>query len=691
MNRICTVPPPLEFEPAIVGPLRPREAAVAAICCALLLMAALRFGEKALPLIVSGGLLSAAILFQLHRDRIPLLSLISVARMRTVRIAAPDATMVSNAGYLFSRPSSREAQLHAAIDTISEGVSSLISIPHGDSRALYFIGNTNIPFGVAKQAAIPIGEAEWVMKGGVASCDGACVAFVTIRSLPRELPEDWISGLLVRFPYSGVSVALSRMPEGTALAMLRRATVNMQAEIMVKAHAGKSTEDLQLQLEELSELHARLSSSSTRVYRCRILFTVHSTSVEQTFQLAQELIAHLRSCGAAAELETWLAPRRLREFCGARAVDLSAGLFVTEESLPALLPLVSSFGDETGTVMGMNAVTGEMLRIDRFNRLNHNMLIAGKSGSGKSFFAKLLLLREAEAGGSFFIIDPLGEFCAPVLMAGGICVNVFAEGLGLGMEEGISVELLSSAAQLISDETGMDMGMIRDALLALRNSGGTFREEISRNAVLSEAAAHERASYLFSGGPIPADARIICFDLSHRKEGFEHASRFLLHLSFELCQRRAGRKTILIDEAWHLMKEGLSEIKEVVRHSRHFETSVVIVTQNCSDVLSTGDEHLFNNCSLIALFRHDALDSSIISRLELEEEDLLFLGSSFPRAKRAAHFVLLDGEHKIPVICHSTELERLLCSTDAGCAEFIRWTNDMMMQAADNMEMVNWM
>ena len=77
-------------------------------------------------------------------------------------------------------------------------------------------------------------------------------------------------------------------------------------------------------------------------------------------------------------------------------------------------PFISStIFDDEGVFIGTNLYNNSLVFVDRFNSdkyKNANMCILGASGAGKSFYTKLLILRNSFYGIEQFVIDPEREY-----------------------------------------------------------------------------------------------------------------------------------------------------------------------------------------------------------------------------------------------------------------------------------------
>jgi hypothetical protein len=81
----------------------------------------------------------------------------------------------------------------------------------------------------------------------------------------------------------------------------------------------------------------------------------------------------------------------------------------------------TSLIEPSGVLMGYHALTDSPIVMDRYQRSNYNMIVAGELGAGKSFNTKLMLLRmlARDPETIVIIIDPRGEFSDLVDTLGG--------------------------------------------------------------------------------------------------------------------------------------------------------------------------------------------------------------------------------------------------------------------------------
>ncbi len=118
------------------------------------------------------------------------------------------------------------------------------------------------------------------------------------------------------------------------------------------------------------------------------------------------------------------------------------------ETVAASFPFVASgINDGSGIVLGRDK-DGGLVLVDIWkrgeDRTNSNITILGKTGSGKSFASKLLVVREFPQGARVIIIDPLRECRTMCKRLGGNWLNVAG---GKGRINPLQIRLLPSGEQ----------------------------------------------------------------------------------------------------------------------------------------------------------------------------------------------------------------------------------------------------
>ena len=129
-------------------------------------------------------------------------------------------------------------------------------------------------------------------------------------------------------------------------------------------------------------------------------------------------------------------------------VKNSARRNILTTGLLSTYPFIStSIFDENGIFIGRNIYNNSLIFIDRYNTnkyKNANMCIFGTSGSGKSFYTKLLILRYRLLGIEQYVIDPEREYLE-------ICKNLKGTQIKIGPASNTFVNIMEIRKESLED------------------------------------------------------------------------------------------------------------------------------------------------------------------------------------------------------------------------------------------------
>ncbi len=187
---------------------------------------------------------------------------------------------------------------------------------------------------------------------------------------------------------------------------------------------------------------------------------------------------------------------------------LGRSLQLTSDAVASCLvpALGTPFADQRQPLVGINQLTGAPAYLSIWSRPNHNAVVLGSSGSGKSVAAKTLLARHLMEGASAVVIDPDSEYRRVMNAVGGIHYELGADALnplapGVDVAPDIAAGLVLPVLSVMAgDEKG-----IRD--------GRPIRRlpDEDQGWIHSEIAAFYRAWAAVSGGREPVIHDLVAF------------------------------------------------------------------------------------------------------------------------------------------------------------------------------------
>ncbi|WP_088912501.1 VirB4 family type IV secretion system protein [Sulfolobus acidocaldarius] len=274
----------------------------------------------------------------------------------------------------------------------------------------------------------------------------------------------------------------------------------------------------------------------------------------------------------------------------------------------ALYPLISEdLLDENGVFVGFSE-TGSPVLFNPYMRNNHNIVVLGETGSGKSMTSKILLKRMKEKYGiKIWGIDPENEY---VKVAGilGLEPVIVRKGQPLGLdpfklsrvstEEGRLLDV-EDIAEILADFYLPDSVALRNRLrmyvsdYADSETIFEFLENIRNDNELYNYLRTIEAppdKYVFDGIP-PTRVENIVFGLKEISgSGASRLKAVITTLLSLIYQKEAfgdrEKGYIFIDEAWLFVKHNItmSLLENLARRARKYNKGLLFITQRPFDV-----------------------------------------------------------------------------------------------------------
>ena len=329
---------------------------------------------------------------------------------------------------------------------------------------------------------------------------------------------------------------------------------------------------------------------------------------------------------------------------------------LTTESLAVLNPFrVQEILDSGGIYYGENAISRNLIMVNKENLLNQSSFLLGVPGSGKSFSAKeLIVFLALSTTDDIVICDPEGEYSALVRAMGGEVIEISAssndhinamdmtEGYGDGVNPVVdkSEFVLSLFEQLDKKGLGAKEKSIIDRCTALvyedYNRTGIVPTLISlRKKLLEqpEREAHELALSLelFTNGSlnvfahetnVNTNSRILSYDIY--KLGKQLKTMGLLVITDAIINRvsenyKKGKRThVFIDEIHVLFENEYSAtfFNSAWRQFRKRNAYPTAITQNVEYLLSSVDAStMLSNSEFIVMLNQASSDRQELARL----------------------------------------------------------------------------
>lgn len=387
---------------------------------------------------------------------------------------------------------------------------------------------------------------------------------------------------------------------------------------------------------------------------------------------------------------------------------------ILTSNLAGFYPFVSKgIYDYKGILIGKEKFMNSVVLIDRFDRnkyKNGNMCIFGSSGSGKSYFTKLQIIRERLYNKYQFILDPEREYKTVCDALNGTYIKfgkgtkTFINILDIKIDKKINKlnleKIKEQIAYKLDDLKIFFLSIFENIskeeylyfekkmqllyLEFLRNEKTLLLEDVQymikmdkklkRYTSLLNPFTNGVLSFFNKKTNINLENKLIVVDL-HDMEGENLKYGLFLFLDFFwkiIKKERKNKKIIYIDEIWKLIgasatKETAQYIYKLFKTIRKYNGAAVAITQDISDLFSIDDGKcgltILNNSAFKSVF---SLDDENINKLNKylyisKNEKILIRGlrkgESFIQAEKDKMVIEIKSSKKEKQIIKGEKIE----------------------------------
>ena len=262
-----------------------------------------------------------------------------------------------------------------------------------------------------------------------------------VVSYPSLVDDAWLATVM-SMPATKVVVKCRPMEHGKAVRNLDRSLQELRGQLMA-TNVDSRVIELQNHIQTLGELLATLQGDNEMLLETNIYVTAYDIAATRNNpKIIQPPMSQRSNITSMKKMVRRLYQEQgfrlnnmefdqMQAFIGSQISGwdpmAKEGRGIPSNSLAACYPWVFAFvSDEGGMKLGSS--DGVPVFIDFFrrdsNRINSNMVIIGKSGSGKSYATKDILTNLAADNSKIFILDPENEYTELAANLHGKFINV---------------------------------------------------------------------------------------------------------------------------------------------------------------------------------------------------------------------------------------------------------------------------
>jgi len=169
----------------------------------------------------------------------------------------------------------------------------------------------------------------------------------------------------------------------------------------------------EIALEDAERLRERLQRGEERLFAVSLYFLLRAKALGELDELTRRVEEQLDALLAHSRRALWEQERGFRSCLPEARDQLLVPRNLDTSALAATLPFVGpSLAMESGMLVGLARTGQTPVLLDPFDRSldNANTVVVAPAGAGKSFFTKLLMLRQLINGTDCIAVDPENEY-----------------------------------------------------------------------------------------------------------------------------------------------------------------------------------------------------------------------------------------------------------------------------------------
>ncbi|WP_037646732.1 ATP-binding protein [Streptomyces hygroscopicus] len=578
----------------------------------------------------------------------------------------------------------------------------------------------------------PVGPEALEVHARTLAVGGHLASTLVVTGYPAEVSPGWLAPLLAFPGHLDIALHIEPVPNPVAAAGLKKQRARLESGRRGAFDKGYlDNPEVEAAAADAADLAYRIARGEGKLFHLGLYMTVHAADEETLAEqvaavkaVAESLLMTVAPTTYRA-LPGWLAtlPLGIDTLKIRRTFDTAALAACYPFASPELPAPADAAGAGAGAgsqvLYGLNAVSGAPVLWDRFGCDNYNSVTLARSGAGKSYLAKLELLRLLFTGVTASVVDPENEYVRLAETVGGNVVALGADGVRLnpfdlpchgeaGGEDALTRRVLflhRFLAVLFGAEVkGAEEAVLDRALLATYARAGITADARTWTRtppvladlakVLDEDGSEVAAGLVERLAPYVTGSHACVFNGHSTASTTGHLVVFALRqlpeevkapamlLALDAIWRqvtdqgRGGKHLVIVDEAWLLMRDeaGARFLFRMAKAARKNWTGLAVITQDADDVLASplGRAVVANAATQILLRQAPQAIDTISASFRLSHGEREFLLS----AGRGEALLLAGERRKVALMSVAGPGEHEIITTDPGELAAQQWAED---------------
>jgi len=534
--------------------------------------------------------------------------------------------------------------------------------------------------------------------------DDKFIRTIFVSGYPYIASTGWLS-MLTNFNHNvDVSYHIEQVDPLLALPKLTRKITELESTRRTMQQQGRIIgSEILDPLESAMSLKDRILRGQEKLFQVSIYVTVIADSLAELNKVTTLLDTALATKLFYTKVAGFQQLEGLQSILP-RGENLLAQKRNLDSSSAALtFPFTSSeLVQESGILYGINKSNNSLVIVDRFSLHNANSITFAQSGSGKSYAAKVEILRQLIQKTKVIVIDPEREYQQLCSSLEGTYIklsaksqekiNPFDFSMNASGDTNSLAEHIQDLTEVISlmveglspqEKAALDKAIIktykdfgftlhgkhkraRSKYPLLKDLYKTLKIEKQKALAtrLEKFVKGSLSSVFDSQTNIQLDNRLVVFDIKDLPESIRQIMLIIVaNYVYNQVKKEPQKRLLVIDEGWLLLEheESARFVSGLTRRARKYYLGVSIITQQANDFLSNRyGRAIASQASLRILMRQDTTTIKDVAReFKLSEYEERFLLTS----ERGEAIIIADQNH-VAIKIVASEKGHPLITTD---------------------------
>lgn len=492
-----------------------------------------------------------------------------------------------------------------------------------------------------------------------------------VISYPRYLSDNWFSPIINLDKVFDIAIHVHPIDTASVLRQFQKKVAEVQSQISMREEKGLVRDPiLDTAYQDLESLRDRLQQAQERLFDVGLYITIYADSKENLDKIESEIKSILES------KLVYLKPALFQQEHGYKSVIpvandmLDVHFKLNSAPLSSLFPFISfDLTADKGILYGINRHNSSLVLFDRFSLENYNSVMFAKSGSGKSYTAKLEILRSLMFDTEVIVIDPEREYEYMAEATGGRYFNISLSsehhvnpfdlpnptedeapsdilrsnivnlvGLfrlmlgGLTPEEDAIIDRAITETYALKDIsgdvdfTGMEPPLLTDFEIVLGGMEGS--ESLVQR--ISKYTKGTWAGFINRPTNVDINKKFVVFSLRDMEDELKPVAMYIVtHFIWTAVRKELRKRILVVDEAhWMMQSEDTASfLYSVAKRGRKYYLGLATITQDVSDFLNSpyGLPMITNSSIQILLKQSPTSIDSVQKTFNLTDEEKYLL------------------------------------------------------------------